>query len=89
MPITKVTTPVGQLLTEYEVRNTLAVLTGQFANQRVLAGSALRARYRKQLVDDYEEARIVCLKGSYDLIWARMEQRTDHYMKSHMLTRSW
>ena len=28
---------------------------------------------------------IVYLKGSYDLIWSRMEKRTDHYMKPHML----
>jgi gluconokinase len=27
----------------------------------------------------------VYLKGSYDLIWSRMEKRTDHYMKPQML----
>jgi len=32
----KATTPIGQLLTEYEIRNTLGVLEGQFENQRVL-----------------------------------------------------
>ena len=25
------------------------------------------------------------LKSSYDLIWSRMQQQTDHYMKSQML----
>ena len=33
----KATAPLGQLLTEYEIRNTLGVLDGQFKNQRVLA----------------------------------------------------
>ena len=28
---------------------------------------------------------VVYLKGSYDLIWSRMEKRTGHYMKPHML----
>ena len=28
---------------------------------------------------------LVYLKGSYELIWSRMETRTDHYMKPHML----
>ena len=32
----KATAPIGQLLTDDEVRNTLGVLEGQFANQRVL-----------------------------------------------------
>ncbi len=32
----KATTPIGQLLTEYEIRKTLSVLSGQFTNQRVL-----------------------------------------------------
>src|SRR5512134_3779706 len=33
---TKLTAPVGQLLTDDEVRNMLRVLDGQFANQRLL-----------------------------------------------------
>ena len=32
----KATAPLGQLLTEYEIRNTLGVLDGQFKNRRVL-----------------------------------------------------
>ncbi|MFT3895415.1 MAG: gluconokinase [Anaerolineales bacterium] len=51
----------------------------------VLACSALKERYRQQLTDDNEGVQIVYLKGSYDLIWSRMEKRTDHYMKPHML----
>ena len=51
----------------------------------VLACSALKKRYRQQLSDGNDGLQIVYLKGSYDLIWSRMEKRTDHYMKPHML----
>lgn len=51
----------------------------------VLACSALKERYRQQLLDGNPNVQIVYLKGSYDLIWSRMEERTDHYMKPHML----
>jgi gluconokinase len=51
----------------------------------VLACSALKKRYRQQLMDGNDGVQIVYLKGSYDLIWSRMETRTDHYMKPHML----
>ena len=51
----------------------------------VLACSALKERYRRQLMDDNKGVQLVHLKGSYDLIWSRMEKRTDHYMKPHML----
>lgn len=40
---------------------------------RVLACSALKERYRQQLVGGNESVQIVYLKGSYDLIWPRME----------------
>lgn len=51
----------------------------------VLACSALKERYRQQLTDGNAGVQIVYLKGSYDLIWSRMEKRKDHYMKPHML----
>jgi len=51
----------------------------------VLACSALKERYRRQLMDGNHDVQIIYLKGSYDLIWSRMEERTDHYMKPHML----
>ncbi len=51
----------------------------------VLACSALKERYRQQLLAGNDGVQIVYLKGSYDLIWSRMEKRTDHYMKPHML----
>jgi gluconokinase len=51
----------------------------------VLACSALKERYRAQLVDGDRDVRVVYLKGSFDLIWQRMSARTDHYMKLEML----
>ena len=51
----------------------------------VLACSALKESYRQQLVDGNEGVQIVYLKGSYDLIWSRISQRKDHYMKPQML----
>ena len=51
----------------------------------VLACSALKERYRQQLVDGNNDVQIIYLKGSYELIWSRMKKRIDHYMKPHML----
>ena len=51
----------------------------------VLACSALKKSYRQQLLEGNEEVQIVYLKGSYDLIWSRISQRNDHYMKPQML----
>jgi gluconokinase len=51
----------------------------------VLACSALKDRYRAQLLAGNDGLRIVHLKGSYDLIWSRMSARPGHYMKPAML----
>ena len=51
----------------------------------VLACSALKERYRQQLLEGNDGVQLVYLKGSYDLIWSRMSERSDHYMKPHML----
>lgn len=51
----------------------------------VLACSALKESYRRQLLEGIEGIAIVHLKGSYDLIWSRMAAREGHYMKSNML----
>src|SRR3990172_12998348 len=51
----------------------------------VLACSALKERYRQQLMDGNDDVQLVHLKGSYDLIWSRMKARKEHYMKPHML----
>lgn len=51
----------------------------------VLACSALKEIYRQRLLEGNDGVQVVHLKGSYDLIWSRMEKRTEHYMKPHML----
>ena len=51
----------------------------------MLACSALKERYRQQLMEGNDGVQIVYLKGSYDLIWSRMIARKEHYMKPHML----
>ena len=51
----------------------------------VLACSALKEIYRRQLLDGIPGIAIVYLKGNYDIIWSRMAARHGHYMKSNML----
>lgn len=55
-------------------------------NPAVVACSALKASYREVLLDGNEEAQIVHLQGDYDLIQQRMENRTDHFFDSDLLT---
>lgn len=51
----------------------------------VLACSALKARYRQTLRGEREDVRFVYLEGDFSLIHARMQARSDHYMKAEML----
>jgi len=51
----------------------------------ILACSALKQKYRVQLLDNINGIEIIYLKGSYDLIWSRMSTREGHYMRSEML----
>lgn len=51
----------------------------------VLACSALKESYRQELSNGNDGLQIVYLRGSYNLIWSRIEKRTNHYMKPHML----
>jgi gluconokinase len=50
----------------------------------VLACSALKKRYRDQLRVS-NQVRFIYLEGSFDLIWQRMQTRSNHYMKADML----
>jgi gluconokinase len=50
----------------------------------VLACSALKETHRQTLSAGLENIRFVYLKGDYDLIWQRMQER-QHYMKPPML----
>ncbi|MFK7800300.1 MAG: gluconokinase [Anaerolineae bacterium] len=51
----------------------------------VLACSALKQIYRDQLQDGNPATKIVCLQGTFELIWERMQAREDHWMKPEML----
>ena len=57
----------------------------QAGRRGVMACSALKERYRQQLLNGNSDVQIVYLKGTYDLIWSRMSKRSDHYMKPQML----
>ncbi len=51
----------------------------------VIACSALKEKYRKWLARDHEHVVFVYLRGSFELIWQRMQQREGHFMKAEML----
>jgi gluconokinase len=69
----------------------LAVLAGMIragmarGESGVIACSALKERYRASLRVDPQQVQFVYLKGSFDLIWERMQRRQNHYMKAPML----
>ncbi len=51
----------------------------------VLACSALKEKYRMQLLNGVDGLAIIYLQGSYDLLWPRMSARQGHFMKAEML----
>ncbi|MDZ8107723.1 MAG: gluconokinase [Nostoc sp. DedQUE12a] len=51
----------------------------------VLACSALKESYRQFLAVDNERIRLVYLKGSYELIQKRLQERHNHYMSEKLL----
>jgi gluconokinase len=51
----------------------------------VLACSALKEKYRRHLIGDRSDIQIVYLKGNFDVIWLRLNARTNHYMKPALL----
>ena len=66
--------------------NALADLIGEQVRQNqsaVIACSALKQSYRDRLQTD--EVRFVYLRGSYDLIETRLQQRAGHYMPPSLL----
>ncbi|MCW5317854.1 AAA family ATPase [Nostoc sp. KVJ3] len=52
----------------------------------VLACSALKESYRQFLVLDSESTKLVYLKGSYELIQIRLQERSNHYMNEKLLS---
>ncbi|BAY77728.1 carbohydrate kinase [Nostoc linckia NIES-25] len=51
----------------------------------VLACSALKESYRQFLAVDNERIKLVYLKGSYELIQKRLQERHNHYMSEKLL----
>ncbi len=51
----------------------------------VLACSALKARYRRELLVDPSRMRMVYLKGTYELILRRLARREGHFMRPDLL----
>ncbi len=51
----------------------------------VLACSALKESYRQFLVLDSDRIKLVYLKGSYELIQKRLQERHHHYMSEKLL----
>ncbi|KJH71027.1 gluconokinase [Aliterella atlantica] len=51
----------------------------------VLACSALKQSYRQYLMLDSDRVKLVYLKGSYQLIYKRLQMRQNHYMSAELL----
>jgi gluconokinase len=51
----------------------------------VLACSALKDSYRQFLLLNSDRIKLVYLKGSYELIQARLQERSNHYMSENLL----
>ena len=51
----------------------------------VLACSALKDSYRQFLLVDRDRIKLVYLKGSYELIQKRLQERRNHYMSEKLL----
>jgi gluconokinase len=57
----------------------------QAGESGVIACSALKTSYRTILQVDATQVHFVYLKGTFEVIWARMARRKNHYMKAEML----
>lgn len=68
--------------------NRLAELIRKHATAResaVIACSALKSSYRDRLSEAYDGILFIYLRGSVDLLLARVRDRDEHYMKTGML----
>lgn len=57
----------------------------QNGKNAILACSALKAGYRQALYCNQDEVKLVYLKGSFELIYQRMQARQDHFMQENLL----
>lgn len=56
------------------------------AEPTVLAVSALKASHRVRLQIDDPRVALVYLRGTYELIYERMDQRSDHFFDAELLS---
>ncbi len=64
----------------------LLVLTQvQRGEPAIVASSALKRAYREHILGDTENASFVYLRGDYDLVRERLEDRRRHFMKPDLL----
>lgn len=81
----------GIPLTDEDRAPWLAILRSQILEilardeSAVFTCSALKQKYREQLLHDHKAVHFVYLEGEYDLIRRRLEQRRGHYMKEGLL----
>jgi gluconokinase len=68
-----------------EALSDLLLSTLKAGRHPVLACSALKESYRARLLDGKTGVEIIYLKGTYDLLLARMSKRQGHFMKAEML----
>ena len=57
----------------------------QMERSAVLSCSALKQRYREQLIREPSQVSLVFLQGSYELIMERLKQRASHFMGPELL----
>ncbi len=53
--------------------------------QGILACSALKSQYRQILRNNHTDVVFIYLRGSYDCVQSRIQQRTGHFMNSSLL----
>lgn len=77
----------GTPLTDADRRPWLALLNARLREQRsaVLACSALKESYRRALAEGLTDCRFVHLRGSIELIRARLAARRHRYMPASLL----
>jgi carbohydrate kinase (thermoresistant glucokinase family) len=81
----------GQPLTDADRAPWLAavaqVIEGwrQCGDHGVITCSALKRAYRRQIIDDHRDVRLIYLEGSRGLIAERLAARRDHFMPGSLL----
>lgn len=67
------------------VLNQLIINSSNNNHHGILACSALKSQYRQVLRQNDSQVVFVYLRGSYDCIQSRIQQRTGHFMNSSLL----